>query len=67
MTGVSDAVELGFVAALARPGGNITGISVLARSAIDDFGICERLTDSFHSCVCVSGRAKSVTFLQTIS
>jgi ABC-type uncharacterized transport system substrate-binding protein len=30
MTGVSDAVELGFVASLARPGGNITGTSVLA-------------------------------------
>ena len=37
------------------------------RPVIDDFGICERLTDSFHSFVCVSGRAKSVTFLQTIS
>ena len=30
MAGVSDAVELGFVASLARPGGNITGTSVLA-------------------------------------
>jgi putative ABC transport system substrate-binding protein len=30
MGGVSDAVELGFVASLARPGGNITGTSVLA-------------------------------------
>src|SRR5436309_1883515 len=30
MTGVSDAVELGFVASLARPGGNITGTSILA-------------------------------------
>jgi putative ABC transport system substrate-binding protein len=29
MTGVSDAVELGFVASLARPGGNITGTSSL--------------------------------------
>ena len=30
MAGVSDAVELGFVASLARPGGNITGTSILA-------------------------------------
>jgi putative tryptophan/tyrosine transport system substrate-binding protein len=30
MAGVSDAVELGFVASLARPSGNITGISSLA-------------------------------------
>jgi putative tryptophan/tyrosine transport system substrate-binding protein len=30
MAGVSDAVELGFVASLARPGGNITGTSSLA-------------------------------------
>ena len=30
MTGVSDAVELGFVASLAHPGGNIKGISILA-------------------------------------
>ena len=30
MTDVSDAVGLGFVASLARPGGNITGLSVLA-------------------------------------
>jgi putative ABC transport system substrate-binding protein len=30
MPGVSDAVELGFVDSLARPGGNITGLSVLA-------------------------------------
>ena len=30
MVGVSDAVELGFVKSLARPGGNITGISNLA-------------------------------------
>ena len=30
MARVSDAVELGFVASLAHPGGNITGISILA-------------------------------------
>jgi putative ABC transport system substrate-binding protein len=30
MVGVSDAVELGFVASLAHPGGNITGTSILA-------------------------------------
>jgi len=30
MVGVSDAVQLGFVASLAHPGGNITGISILA-------------------------------------
>jgi ABC-type uncharacterized transport system substrate-binding protein len=32
MTGVSDAVELGFVASLARPGGNITGYPFSRRS-----------------------------------